>query len=89
MRGEGGKWVSEAAQLYVFYVSWMLLEVHLYVFFVSGRLRGRTDSKGPMTAGGSARKDLTRAGGGERARGGSGERSSVFYVSWRLLEAHL
>ena len=29
---------SGAAHLYVFYVSWRLLEVHLYVFYVSWRL---------------------------------------------------
>mgnify|MGYP007024374554 CR=1 FL=1 len=58
-------WRLLEAHLYVFYVSWRLWEAHLYVFYVSGRLRGGTDSKGPKRPGGSAREDLTRAGGGE------------------------
>ena len=34
----------QAAQLYVFYVSWRLWEAHLYMFYVSGRLPGGTVS---------------------------------------------
>ena len=59
---------SGAAHLYVFYLSWRLWEAHLYMFYVSGRLRGGRMSNGLKTPGGSARKDLTRAGGGSFVR---------------------
>ena len=60
------------------------------IFCVSGRLRGGTDSKGRMTAGGSAEEGLHACGGrgGREGRVGR-ERVYVFYVSWRLWEAHL
>ena len=53
----------------MFYVSWRLWEAHLYVFYVSGRLRGGTDSGNLWERVGPLKKDLTRAGGGEGARG--------------------
>ena len=73
---------------YVFYV-WRLWEAHLYVFYVSGRLLGGPHSYHPEIPGGSARKDLTRAGGGEGVWGSGAAHLYVFYVSWRLWEAHL
>ena len=86
MCGEGRR---GGEHLYVFYVSWRLWEAHLYMFYVSGRLRGGTHSDdlsarvGPLE-----RTSRVR---GEGRWGGEGREGAehVFYVSWRLWEAHL
>ena len=72
-----GEWCSWRLICTCFYVSGRLWEAHLYVFYVSGRLRGGTDSKGPVIPGGSAREDLMRVWGGEGGRGGWGGSGAV------------
>ena len=81
------------AHLYVFYVSWRLWEAHLYVFdvsrklweadlyvfYVSGRLLGVPPRTNLSDRVGPLKKDLTRAGGGER--------SGSFVRVLRVLEA--
>ena len=60
--------------MYVFYVSWRLLEAHLYVFYVSGRLRGGPGSNHLKGPGGSAKEGSHACGGRGRvweALGGS------------------
>ena len=68
MRGEGRGWESGVAHLYVFYVSGRVPGGSDFNDAKS-RVREGNDAKSP---GGSAREDLTRAGGGEGGRGGWG-----------------
>ena len=73
----------------MFYEGLRLWEAHLYVFYVSGRLSGGRMFNHPKSAGGSAKEGPHACGGrgGREGRVGR-ERVYVFYVSWRLWEAH-
>ena len=45
----------------MFYEGLRLWEAHLYVFYVPGRLSGGSVSNGPVSAGGSAKENTSRA----------------------------